>query len=70
MDVSSTTTTTWTDLLTVRARTRAEFDDNLNSLRNYLRELGWNVTPNGKYFNSHITKPGYNATIDLFGLWA
>lgn len=54
---------------TVRARTRAEFDDNLNSLRNYLRELGWNVTPNGKYFNSHITKPGYNATIDLFGLW-
>lgn len=55
--------------VTIAATTREAFDKELSRILHRLTTAGWKVHRNGTYLNSHISKPGTNAQIDLFGLW-
>lgn len=53
-------------MVCVEAEDREEFDKRRQEIVAQLREAGWKVRLNGKYWNVHVERSDSGATIDLF----
>lgn len=55
--------------MTVEAPTQEAFESKRAEILQMLKSRGWIVLPNPPYFNAHVSRPGSQVHLDLFGLW-
>lgn len=56
-------------IVVLDAPSQKDFEIRRNELLGHLGSRGWNVSPNGNYFNAHLGRSGEPAIVDLFVAW-